>query len=217
MKTLDDFVDRLQAMVKKEEEQRRQIEELDSLRQRLQKEESDALAHLGGLGADKLSAASEDGGQFDAATRRKVQLLRDVQTKLEIVPGVRAMAQAELAGLRPRIRSAIAALSSHCEQQASAKLSELHAKYLQDLAPVCGAGTERLNAAARSIALNSDLEQWRLAFREQDLAEDLAAAAEERIALAQQFAQGLPCPNASDRGADPIGAMVGAIAARGRF
>ena len=209
------IIDGLRALVKKSEDQAHQLQELDNLEQRLRKEEQAALVHLGGLGADKLSS-SEEGG-LDAVTRRKLQLLQDTRVKLELLPGVRAKARAELAGLRPKLRAAIDALSRHCEGLADAKLSDLHAKLLQDLSPVCGAGTERLKAAVLSTVLKSDLEQYRLAFRERAGGDDLVAMAEDRILLAQSFEQGLPCPHASDPGVDPVGEMVGAMSARGRF
>ena len=209
-------IDALRQLAEKFEDGRRQLGELNALETRLRAEEAAARAHLGGLGPEQLAAVSEGGGHFDEATQIKLRSLSDVQTKLDLLPGVRANCRAVVAALRPKVQAATDDLSRHCEADAEAKLKALHAKLMQDLAPVCGAGTARLKTAVLGLVLKSDCEQWRLTFLERARGDDPAAVAEDRIALAEQFQQGALCPHASDQG-NEMTDMGAAVSARGRF
>ena len=210
------LIEALQKLVNKFEDGRRQLEELDALEVRLRAEEANVRAHLVGFGPEQLLASSEETGHFDEPTRRQLRSLSDVQTKLDLLPGVRVKQRAELAALRPKVKAGTDALIRHCEDEAEARLKALHAKLVKDLAPVCGEDTERLKTAVLGVVLKSDLEQWRVTWHERTRGDDPADTARERIALAEQFQAGAVCPHASDQG-NALTDMTAAISSRGRF
>jgi hypothetical protein len=213
MKTL---IENCQKALQKRDNQRQRLDDLDRTKARLISEEANLLSQLAGLGPEQLAAGSLETGHFDETTALKVQALRDIQTKKELVPAVRSQLEADIQQINIAIHQAATKLRRYCERESDTKLQALHDKLMGDLAPICGKDTNRLRESVLSVVLKSDQEQWRLCFRTSNAGSNPIAAAKDAVELAQQWEQGLPCPDALDR-SSPLDDMSALISARGRF
>jgi len=171
------------------------IGEVDVLDARLKTELAGHRAHLAGLGMNVLAATSEEGDHFDATTQREVRAMNDCETKIELLPAVRAKQLAELERLRVQVRRGVKELVQACSAEAEKALAAKRSEAAEFLAKIVRGGPDLLNQAVCIVEPYTDAKQWFVCLTQYPHSQDVLRDVENAIALAESFVRGEPCPD----------------------
>jgi hypothetical protein len=169
--------------------------EADLLESRLKSEAAQRKAHLSGLGINVLATMSETGEHFDLATQREVRALNDCETKLQLLPAVRARQVADLEALKVQVRGGVKELIQACSAEAGKALGAKRAEAAEYLAKIVRGGPDLVKQATCIVEPYTDAKQWWLCFSQYSHSQDLISDVENAIALAESFLAGEPCPD----------------------
>jgi hypothetical protein len=171
------------------------IGEADLLESRLKTEAAEHRAHLAGLGLNILGATSEAGDHFDAGNQREVRALADCETKLSLLPAVRARQLADLEAMKLQVRRGVKELMAACSAEAEKALAAKRGEAAEFLVKIVRGGPDLLKQAVCIVEPFTDSKQWSLCLNQFRLSQDVIRDVENAIALAESFSRGEPCPD----------------------
>ena len=157
-------------------ELQRQLAVLDRSQTTLQAEKSklteelQALAPVGMI----LDASGKNG---DAETDARLEQIARLNTRLDLLPGIRARVQRELTGLNKSLAMDLERAQAEARRLSREKFEAIRADYEKKLLTVCGGDSTRAAKAADAIVQHSEAFAWYQAFKQAVLVEGQTVAA----------------------------------------
>jgi len=119
--------------------------------------------------------------------------LRMIQTKLDLLPGVRRKLQEDLGRESAALLGVLREVFEQCRARAREKTEELRSKVLADFLPVCGGDPGRAKAVATAAADACEWNRWREYFVSLPDQERLGDRVRKGLAMVADFDAGRPC------------------------
>jgi hypothetical protein len=171
------------------------LSSLDSLEKQeveMKAEYEKRQAQLAEIPAEALALAGDE-RQGDRAVNKLLRSRDDVQSRLDLLPIIRARKQGTADLMRGQSRVATNALIRHCQGLASERMEEVLAKYVKELLAVCGDDAERAQKAAAGIVEQSEAREWHRTFTYYTHMSDPVQDADALIDSVERFARGELC------------------------
>lgn len=118
-----------------------------------------------------------EGNHGDPETDAQLAQLNRINTKLDLLPGIRSRLQQELAAVERELSWDLERALADARTLARSKMDALRAEYAERLLPVCGGDAKRASIAVESIISQSEVFCWYDAFKKDALAEGATVAA----------------------------------------
>jgi len=137
-----------------------ELNRLDALEPGLRAEAKRIIDEMGETASLDTLLAKPQGQQFDAATDQNARTLKVIETKLQLMPGVKKRLSDELNKVNAYIRDTSRQLFAQARQTARDKVEELMQTEYARALKACGGDDERAKTAARAFVENSEAKKW---------------------------------------------------------
>jgi chromosome segregation ATPase len=141
-----------------------EIAELTSAESALQNQKAELTAALAQFAPSGFILDNE-GKNGDAEVDAQLAQLNRINTKLNLLPGIRARLQKELAAVDRDLALDLERAQADARAQARAKLDTIRTKFDDLLLPLCGGDPVRSSAAVEAIVAQTEVFQWYDAFK----------------------------------------------------
>jgi hypothetical protein len=190
------------------EEQKQLLQTLDGLGKQeaeLKTAKEKNSQELASLPAAAVALPDKGDKRFDSKTSQLLSYRRDIETRLDLIPGIKVRYGATADGLKLRIRDQVRALIARCLELANARVEKEQSEIAALLLPYYGGQAARANAAAAVVmrgegSHNSlshatppcDAWNWRQLWRHHANSSDAWQDPAALISLAESFELGEP-------------------------
>ncbi|MDB6112984.1 MAG: hypothetical protein JWR69_4734 [Pedosphaera sp.] len=182
----------LKKLAKTYRETQGELARLDTVHPQLEADSARLKQELSGPIGEALTAHQPGDQHFDKATDEKLRELSVLNTKLELLPGVRRRNQAYLKTIGEQIEALEAEMVVLARHESRAQVEAIIKKLEPEMLTICGGDAHRCKLALKAVIPFSEAHRWLQLFLNQYSTSEPLARAENMIAVIERFKSGHP-------------------------